>query len=75
MNAYVVMLRYIMDDFPVRLCATLEEAESIAENLDWKLSGELRRIFQTDASLPHSITIVHFVNGMPISDNLVRAQE
>lgn len=64
MNAYLVVLRHSMEDLPVALFATEEEATECADGLDWMPSDDVRYRWDTDCSTPVCICIVKFVDGM-----------
>jgi hypothetical protein len=66
MNGFLVVFRNLMDDFPVSLHATKEEAlrrlEEIAENHLPELQ-RMNGIVGVEASTPISIAIAEYVNG------------
>ena len=75
MDGYLVMLCHSMDDIPVALCESKEEAEAIASERGWDLTEDERRIFGIDCDSPAVIKIVQFVDGKPIASDHVRFGE
>lgn len=70
---YLVVLRHTMDDLPVRLCKTREEAELAASRLAWEPNAAERNVFHTDCSTPTSIAIVAYDgHGLPRTMDVVR---
>lgn len=57
---YLVMLRYAMDDFPIRLVATQDEAIQIATEISWDVPENVGRVLSIDASIPSSICVYQF---------------
>lgn len=70
---YLVLLRHTIDDLPVRLCATRDEAVAAASALSWEPDDRVRETFSTDCSTPCAIAIVEFdEQGRPASLDTVR---
>jgi hypothetical protein len=74
MNGFLVLLRHTMDDFPVYLCETHEEALKAAKEQDW-FCPEIQRLFVLDATTPVEILVVKFENGIPVAGDTVRTYE
>jgi hypothetical protein len=72
MDGYLVLLSRSMDDLPVRLCATYDEAKACADQLTWDVTRELFDALKRDASTPCVISIVRFMDGKPRSNQVVR---
>lgn len=70
---YLVELNYGMDDFPIQLCETLEEAIAVAKNTGPELTDEQRKAFNTDASTPICTSVITFENGKPVGGQVVRS--
>ena len=60
MNAFLVLLRHTMDDFPLFLAATRDAAEAFIDAAKWDAPD------WSDASTPVSLCIVEFKDGLPV---------
>lgn len=65
-DQYLVMIRYTMDDYPVRIFQTREEAEELAREIvearqapEWFL-----RFWKAESTFDH-VVIVQFHGGVP----------
>ena len=66
-TAYLVRLRHNMDDIPVQLCDTKQEAVKYASTLKWMPSKKLLHATGTpDCGTPNHIDVVKFSNGSPV---------
>lgn len=72
MNGWLVVLSHTMDDLPVRLCATREEALIYAKKLNPMPSKRLCKVFQTDCSTPVAVEVVEFKDGVPVLAFMVK---
>lgn len=70
---YLVNLSHAMDDVPMRLCDSVEEAFAVAKALSWDVPAEmLQRLELPECSTPCCITVTTFQGGVPISRVIVR---
>ena len=70
---YLVSLCHAMDDVPMRICRSVEEAFSVAKALSWDVPAEmLQRLELPECSTPCCITVTTFQGGVPISRVIVR---
>lgn len=69
MNGFVVLLGCSIDDFPVRLCATMEEATAFISGRDplAGLTAEEEDVMGMDQSEPVCFSVVEFRDGKPVS--------
>jgi hypothetical protein len=65
---YLVVLSHTMDDLPIRLCKTREEAEGIAAGLDGEVPEPIAETFMTDASTPCCVKIVEFNDAGEVTE-------
>jgi len=63
MNGYLVVLRHTMDDLPIKLCATYEEALAFAKKTKGMPTRRIRDVIGTDCSTPHSVSVYVFEKG------------
>ena len=76
MNAFLVMLRCAMDDFPVSLHATKTEADAAAMAVaadPWAVLDEMNNVFQIDASILNNVTIAEFSGGRVVSMEIIHS--
>jgi hypothetical protein len=74
MNGHLVIVRTNLDDIPVRLCQTREEADDYANGMDDAAVLTVTRgenVFNVDASTFNGVWVVEFVGGEPASSRLV----
>jgi hypothetical protein len=69
MNGFLVMLSCTIDDVPIRLCATEEEALTslVGRNFEDGLTAEEEAAWGLDQSGPVCFAIIEFRNGVPVS--------
>ena len=60
MNAFLVLLRHTMDDFPLFLAETLDAAEAFIDAAKWDAPD------WSKGSTPVSLCIVEFKDGLPV---------
>jgi hypothetical protein len=65
MNGFLVLLRHTMDDLPITLCETLEQAEKIARNVEKMPNDWIRAVYNSDCSMPCNVSVVEFRHGQP----------
>ena len=73
MNGFLVLLQHEMDDVPIGLYATEDEAMTAAKEASWQ--PEKRIAFALDLpdmSTPTCLSVVWFVAGVPVGRNIVR---
>lgn len=78
MNAYMylVVLQHSMDDIPLGLYDTKDEAIAKASRSSWYPSSQLQeRLNLSDCTTPYLMSIVTFKNGQPISREIIRSYE
>lgn len=63
MNGYLVILSHLMDDFPLSLHATEEEAIEAARMVRW--NDQEGHPFGRDASTPQCVSVLAFEDGKP----------
>lgn len=66
MNGFLVQLVHVMDDLPIALLATAEEANLIAGQTKSHAAGIIRKLFNVDPDSPIGVFVVEFQNGKPI---------
>lgn len=66
MNGYLVLLRHTMDDLPIGLFATFDEAKAFATKHGPDPTDAEREVFHTDCSTPIYMCIVPFAAGFPV---------
>lgn len=71
MNGYLVLLRHEMDDLPIGLFATYNEAKAFAVEHGPDPTDDEREVFYTDCSTPLYTCVVPFVDGVPVDVNIV----
>lgn len=72
MNGFLVVLVHTMDDLPVGLFATRQEAVEYADaHPEMPTEAELD-VFPTDCSTPCNLSVVEFRGGMPVKIELIR---
>jgi hypothetical protein len=74
MNGHLVIVRTNLDDIPVRLFQTREEADDYANGMDDAAVLTVTRggnVFNVDASTFNGVWVVEFVGGEPVSSRLV----
>ena len=64
MNGYLVVLRHSMDDLPIKLCATIQEAKRVAQNTSADDGAGSKDVLKLDSSTPIGVDIWIFTNGM-----------
>jgi hypothetical protein len=75
MNGYLLLFVFEMDDFPVGLFSSREEMLAAVEARRDKITDGLtekeRECFCIDASAPLGFTAIEFVNGLPVSREVI----
>lgn len=71
-NKYLVLLRCTMDDIPLRLCDSSEEAHRVAMAADRNVPKEIEKAFGYPTSETSGISIVRIVNGHVVGVEPVR---
>ena len=64
MDGFLVLLRHSMDDLPIALFTTYEQASRFAGKVKPMPTAAIRKLFQLD-STPVSVCIVTFIKGRP----------
>lgn len=78
-DCWLVVLVHSIDDFPIRMCDTRDEAKSFVDanpiregeglELGWESGPEVMAAYEVaemDASTPMGFKIWHFVDGKPV---------
>lgn len=65
MNGFVVLLCHGMDDIPVGLFATEQEAIDFGLTVDPMPTPEITDLIERDATTPINVQFVEFVDGVP----------
>lgn len=72
MNGFVVLLRTNLDDFPVRLCETKDEAVKFGKRLRANQIRKLAAMFGVDPAGACNVAVVAFSAGAPVELHLVK---
>lgn len=73
---FVVLLRHLSDDLPVKLCKTFDEARDFAKAMAWMPTDHIREVFKTDISTPTCIVVVQYdESGDPVKVYHARSWE
>lgn len=76
MTGYLIILRHMMDDFPMGLFVGRQAAIDFADHLDWYPTDEMiQRVGFPDSGTPLSICMVRFISGKPVRIELLREWE
>lgn len=66
MNGFLVIARFGMDDIPMHLFASREEAEEYAKNVEYKDACEAANDFDVDSSMMVNVCVCEFSEGKPL---------
>ena len=70
---FLVVLRHAMDDLPIRLFETMDDAVAFARRVKGTPTARIRRVFECDGSTPCSVAVVEFsAPGDPVRMDTVK---
>lgn len=72
MDAYLVLLVHTMDDLPIGLFGTYQQAARKGRSLLGMPTDAIRELYNTDCSSPVCVKIVEFNLGVPVRVLLVK---
>jgi hypothetical protein len=74
---YLVTIQSLMDDVPIRLCNSLDDARACAAETDWEIPEEIaRRLHLPDISTQQMVSIVVFGDdGKPLNRIVVKEKK
>lgn len=73
MSTYLVMLHHEMDDLPLAIFSSYDDAKSFADNVEAMPDDRTVSILDADCSTPNCVSVVTFVDGV-LSDRTVVRQ-
>ena len=72
-DLYLVVLNHDLDDMPIRLFTNMDDAIQFADALPWSPPQNVLKLFSLpDDSIPCVITIIRFLNGIPVNRFFIR---
>jgi hypothetical protein len=72
MNGYLVMLVHMMDDLPIALFKSPNDAGDYAREVQEMPTDKIIKIFNTDCRTPICVKIVQFSDGFPVDVTIIK---
>jgi hypothetical protein len=74
-STYLVAWRHNMDDVPIRLCDTLDEAMTVAKECPFSTGYKIAGRLGIDCSTPVCFAVYEFENGRPVQIHFAKRED